>query len=216
MSTRDAAKNCAGSKLVPSASTYLGEVRPHASRAQVIHRRSVDRCPRRPAPRVPPACRGASARRHPEGGFVDVIKVDGLLDPIMVNFIEQSIGQAEHDDARWLVLQTNTTGSVVSGPDLTRLLDRMATAAVPDRGVGRAERLRSSSTSRRGWPSSPTSSGWRRAPASATGPRATAPSTSSCPVASHRDRPRPSRSTPTRRRISVSRRVTRRRSVSSS
>ena len=35
----------------------------------------------------------------PEGGFVDVIKVDGLLDPIMVNFIELSIAQSEKDQA---------------------------------------------------------------------------------------------------------------------
>jgi membrane-bound serine protease (ClpP class) len=67
----------------------------------------------------------------PEGGFVDVIKVDGLLDPIMVNFIEQSITQADHDDARWLVMQTNTTGSVVSDHERRELVERMRTATVP-------------------------------------------------------------------------------------
>jgi membrane-bound serine protease (ClpP class) len=66
-----------------------------------------------------------------EGGFVDVIKVDGLLDPIMVNFIGQSIDQAERDDARWLVLQANTTGTVVSDADFAGLLGRLATADVP-------------------------------------------------------------------------------------
>ncbi len=67
----------------------------------------------------------------PEGGFVDVIKVDGLLDPIMVNFIEQSIDQAEHDDARWLVMQTNTTGSVVSDEELGGLFARIDNSSVP-------------------------------------------------------------------------------------
>jgi membrane-bound serine protease (ClpP class) len=66
-----------------------------------------------------------------EGGFVDVVKVDGLLDPIMVNFLEQSIDQSERDNARWLVLQANTTGSVVADDDLQGLLDRLATSFVP-------------------------------------------------------------------------------------
>jgi membrane-bound serine protease (ClpP class) len=64
-------------------------------------------------------------------GFVDVIKVDGLLDPIMVNFIEESIAQADRDDARWLVMQANTTGSVVSDHDRRELVERMRTAAIP-------------------------------------------------------------------------------------
>jgi membrane-bound serine protease (ClpP class) len=67
----------------------------------------------------------------PEAGVVDVIKVDGLLDPIMVNFIEESITQAELADARWLVMQANTTGSVVSDEDRSELLERMRTATVP-------------------------------------------------------------------------------------
>ena len=95
----------------------------------------------------------------PEGGFVDVIKVDGLLDPIMVNFIEQSISQAEHDDARWLVLQANSTGSVVSDARArsscsTRSTSRRCPIAVwvgpsgsqltnePARLVGRGRRVR--------------------------------------------------------------------------
>lgn len=67
----------------------------------------------------------------PRAGFVDVIKVDGLLDPIMVNFIEESIAQADRDDARWLVMQANTTGSVVSDHDRRELVERMRTARVP-------------------------------------------------------------------------------------
>ena len=38
--------------------------------------------------------------RHPRAGFVDVIKVDGLLDPILVDFIEESIAEADRDGAR--------------------------------------------------------------------------------------------------------------------
>jgi membrane-bound serine protease (ClpP class) len=67
----------------------------------------------------------------PAAGFVDVIKVDGLLDPIMVNFIEQSIAQAERDDSRWLVMQANTSGSVVSDAELAGLLSLVANSSVP-------------------------------------------------------------------------------------
>ena len=64
----------------------------------------------------------------PEGGFVDVVKVDGLLDPVMVNFIGRSIDDAERDGARWLVLQTNTTGAVV---ELGGLVAKMWEARTP-------------------------------------------------------------------------------------
>jgi membrane-bound serine protease (ClpP class) len=64
-------------------------------------------------------------------GFVDVVKVDGLLDPIMVNFLEQAIDEAEQDGARWLVLQTNTRGAAVPDADLTALMQRMMDATVP-------------------------------------------------------------------------------------
>lgn len=66
-----------------------------------------------------------------EGGFVDVIKVDGLLDPIVANFISQSIDEAERDDARWLVMQANTTGSVISDDERRSLVEQMRAATVP-------------------------------------------------------------------------------------
>ena len=66
-----------------------------------------------------------------EAGFVDVVKVDGLLDPIMVNFLDQTIDEAERDGSRWLVLQTNTTGAAVPQDDLSELVQRMWDASVP-------------------------------------------------------------------------------------
>ena len=50
-----------------------------------------------------------------------------------VSFIERSIDQAERDDARWLVLQANTTGAVVSDGELNALIVRMREADVPIR-----------------------------------------------------------------------------------
>jgi membrane-bound serine protease (ClpP class) len=78
----------------------------------------------------------ATGAQEPDGdtgeaaGFVDVIKVDGLLDPVMVDFIERSVGQAEDEGARWLVLQTDSGGAVVSDGRLAQLLDRLRDARV--------------------------------------------------------------------------------------
>jgi membrane-bound ClpP family serine protease len=78
----------------------------------------------------------ATGAQEPDGdtgeaaGFVDVIKVDGLLDPVMVDFIERSVGQAEDEGARWLVLQTDSGGAVVSDEGLAQLLDRLRDARV--------------------------------------------------------------------------------------
>ncbi len=52
---------------------------------------------------------------------VDVIEVDGLLDPVLVDFVEQSIGDAEAAGDIALVLRMNSPGSVVSDEDLADL-----------------------------------------------------------------------------------------------
>lgn len=76
-----------------------------------------------------------SAGGSPEGGsagsFVDVIKVNGLLDPVMVDFVERSVREAEETGALALVLQTDSDGAVVSGARLTELLTVIAGARVP-------------------------------------------------------------------------------------
>lgn len=72
----------------------------------------------------------------PTGGdgapsFVDVVKVNGLLDPIMVDFVEQSVRDAEATGATALVLQTDSDGAVVSDDRLASMLAVMAGARVP-------------------------------------------------------------------------------------
>lgn len=64
-------------------------------------------------------------------GFVAVVKVSGLLDPVMVDFVTRSIGEAEEAGATALVLQVNSTGVVVDDIDMVRLLERMSMASVP-------------------------------------------------------------------------------------
>ena len=67
----------------------------------------------------------------PDAPVVDVIEVDGLLDPVLVDFIEQSIGDAEAAGDIALVLQMNSPGSVVSDEDLADLARAVSDATVP-------------------------------------------------------------------------------------
>lgn len=63
--------------------------------------------------------------------FVAVVKVSGLLDPVMVDFVEQSVADAESEGATGLVLQANSTGVVVSDARYTQLLERIGSATIP-------------------------------------------------------------------------------------
>ena len=46
-------------------------------------------------------------------GFVSVIKVSGLLDRVLVDFVETQLTHAQRDGAVALVLQLNSKGAVV-------------------------------------------------------------------------------------------------------
>lgn len=65
------------------------------------------------------------------GSFIDVIKVNGLLDPILVDFIEQSVRDANGTGANGLVLQVNSPGAVVSEARISQLIDVIANSEVP-------------------------------------------------------------------------------------
>ena len=64
-------------------------------------------------------------------GFVAVVKVSGLLDPVLVDFVEQSVADAERQGATGLVLQANSTGVVVSDARFAQLLERIGSATIP-------------------------------------------------------------------------------------
>jgi membrane-bound serine protease (ClpP class) len=64
-------------------------------------------------------------------GKVLVINVSGLIDPVLASFIEQSIEQAEGMDAKALVLQLNSEGTVLSDEQFTELARSMVDADVP-------------------------------------------------------------------------------------
>jgi membrane-bound serine protease (ClpP class) len=74
----------------------------------------------------------ASAQQGPpDGGFVDVVKVDGLLDPVMVDFVERTVANAEREGPRWLILQADSTGAVVPSRVLDELVETIDASTVP-------------------------------------------------------------------------------------
>ncbi len=75
---------------------------------------------------------GASAQEPADDpGVVDVFEVSGYIDPILVEFIDDAIAQAEQGDSMTVILQLNSPGSVVSDADLNALAERVTSAEVP-------------------------------------------------------------------------------------
>ena len=64
-------------------------------------------------------------------GFVAVVKVSGLLDPVMVDFIRSSIDDAQNEGALALILQTDSNGVVVDDAVFTDLLTAMLRSSIP-------------------------------------------------------------------------------------
>ncbi len=74
---------------------------------------------------------GADVTTGDGSGFVNVIEVTGLIDPLVVRFVDHSIAEAERTGAIALVVQLNSPGSVVPDDVLLDLLGRVRTARVP-------------------------------------------------------------------------------------
>ncbi|HLM29424.1 MAG TPA: hypothetical protein VK360_05835, partial [Acidimicrobiales bacterium] len=64
-------------------------------------------------------------------GPVAIIEVDGLLDPVLVDFVEDQVIEAEKICAVALVLQLDSGGAVVSDGRLDELLSTVEESAVP-------------------------------------------------------------------------------------
>ncbi|HEX7095998.1 MAG TPA: hypothetical protein VF183_08940, partial [Acidimicrobiales bacterium] len=65
------------------------------------------------------------------GPKVLVVKVSGLLDPVLADFIESSIATAEEDGALAVVLQMNSSGSVLETDRFVDLAETVRDATVP-------------------------------------------------------------------------------------
>jgi len=64
-------------------------------------------------------------------GFVDVVQVNGLIDPIMVSFINESLDQSLANGARGVVLQMESEGAAVDDDEITALASRIAEFEIP-------------------------------------------------------------------------------------
>jgi membrane-bound serine protease (ClpP class) len=66
-----------------------------------------------------------------DGGFVAVLKVSGLLDPVLTDAVSSAVATSERLGARALILQANSTGVVVSDDAYHDLLAQIAGSSVP-------------------------------------------------------------------------------------
>lgn len=64
-------------------------------------------------------------------GRANVVKVSGLLDPVLVDFVSGAIEAAEAQDALSVTLQLNSAGAVVSDADIEALTEQMRESDVP-------------------------------------------------------------------------------------
>lgn len=74
---------------------------------------------------------GAAIESGRDRAIVAVIEASGLLDEVLVDFLEAQITEAEDQGAIALVLQLNSAGAVVSDARLDRLIDRIRSSEVP-------------------------------------------------------------------------------------
>ncbi len=75
------------------------------------------------APRSPAA--------QPRSDSVSVVKISGRLDPVLADFLETSIDDAESKGRIALVLQLNSKGSLISDQRLIHLAERIHDSSVP-------------------------------------------------------------------------------------
>ena len=72
-----------------------------------------------------------TSSRTSEPGVAIVTKISGLLDPVMADFMESSLDEADDTGAVLLVLQVNSKGAVISDSRLESLAARIASSPVP-------------------------------------------------------------------------------------
>src|SRR3954469_24462444 len=62
---------------------------------------------------------------------VDVVEVNGLIDPVTADFVRQAIKDAAKEPAVVLIMQLNSGGTVLSDSELARLAKDVRTSPVP-------------------------------------------------------------------------------------
>ncbi|HEX3540183.1 MAG TPA: NfeD family protein [Acidimicrobiales bacterium] len=78
---------------------------------------------------------GGFARRAgaqaPPTGHIDVVQINGLIDPIQADFLRRAVAGAENGAAEALVVQLNSGGGVVSTERLRQLTATLSSSRVP-------------------------------------------------------------------------------------
>ena len=67
----------------------------------------------------------------PDPGEAVVAKISGLLDPVLADFLSDSLKEAQADNAVLFVLQIDSRGAVISDSRLQQLADELASSTVP-------------------------------------------------------------------------------------
>ena len=78
-----------------------------------------------------PGTPGQTGADGNDAGLVRVLKVSGLLDPIVVSFLEEELAAAERADVTAVVLQLNSDGAVVPEERMDRLVEVIEDSPVP-------------------------------------------------------------------------------------
>jgi len=78
-----------------------------------------------------PQAQPQSQAQSPPGGVVDVVAVDGRIDPVVVDFLTRSVAAAEEAGSEVLVIQLDTPGVLVGRDRFAALTERIRTARVP-------------------------------------------------------------------------------------
>ena len=72
-----------------------------------------------------------AAPAQDDDGYVAVVEVSGLLDRVLVDFLNTQLDEAEADGAIALILQLNSKGAVVEQDRLDALIERIKGSSVP-------------------------------------------------------------------------------------
>lgn len=78
-----------------------------------------------------PGRAGAQDESSLEPLIFDVVQISGFLDRIVADFIEESVARAEREGSGGLILQVNSTRSVLAEDELIELAETIAAAEVP-------------------------------------------------------------------------------------
>ena len=74
---------------------------------------------------------GQLAAQETDPGEAVVAKISGLLDPVLADFLSDSLKEAQADNAVLFMLQIDSRGAVISDSQLQQLVDELTTSTVP-------------------------------------------------------------------------------------